>query len=202
MIQSNGRGFLFRSTPQEAGWYPERCDVGAMDFCEKRGLLGPVCVDVGAHCGLYTLLMATNPDVKEVVAIEANEDACRVLAANVNANAYQLSGTKIHAWIAVVGNGQPATFDYCSAKPDPYGGPTIALNSLPMEPDFIKIDVEGFEEQVLSGADKWLRGRSNFYIELHPNVVSDYGFLWDYIDQSAYETTRRGNELFGLRLAS
>ena len=44
-----------------------------------------------------------------------------------------------------------------------------------MKPTFIKIDVEGFEQQVLQGAMKILASKPKLAIELHTEVLELYG---------------------------
>ena len=67
------------------------------------------------------------------------------------------------------------------------------LNSLPHDRDhtLIKIDVEGAEEDVLTGASSWLRPSNYFLIEIHkpeflesvPRLFAAHGFTLDQINQ-------------------
>jgi hypothetical protein len=43
--------------------------------------------------------------------------------------------------------------------------------------DFLKIDVEGYEGQVLAGAEKLLaKHKPTLFLELHPHIVGRFGF--------------------------
>ena len=199
MIQCNDRAFVMRVNPKESGWYPPRCDIGALLWCRQNKMFGSVAVDAGAHNGLYTLSIMGEPEVDEVFTFEANEDQYRFLIHNITENGYQFKDKKVHAFPYVVGDGGKVGFGYDRVESGE-GRTSYRLDDLPKEPDFIKLDVEGHEEAVLKGGAKWFSGRANFYIELHPGMVEDYDFLWDYIDKKAYSLTFRGNELFGIRI--
>jgi FkbM family methyltransferase len=58
-------------------------------------------------------------------------------------------------------------------------------------PDLIKIDVEGFEIDVLAGATDILKSQPAISVEVHPEIMRRYkrksGDIWKYIDRDAYE---------------
>lgn len=57
-------------------------------------------------------------------------------------------------------------------------------------PDLIKIDVEGYEIDVLRGAARTLRHRPALQVEVHPHHIRQFGHrveaLWELVDLSAY----------------
>lgn len=137
-------------------------------------------IDVGANCGIYTILAAiTNPSL-HVVAIEPVPKVCAALVGNIEQN--QL-GTRVTVLNVAAGNAN-GIVDFHEAD-----NPTMAsldvrgyngqagrvikaecrtLDSIVAElnimPDFVKIDVEGFSDVVLDGATELLE-------KFHPRIV-------------------------------
>jgi FkbM family methyltransferase len=135
---------------------------------------GQQILDIGAHFGYFTLLAAHLASPKgEIVAVEAAADTFATLEANVGpfANIKPIRG-------AVCGHEGPLTFFQFPALYSEYNGLDVSMHqnapwfkrfppkAVPVEgitldgllaktklqPSFIKIDVEGAEDQVLSGA--------------------------------------------------
>ena len=67
-----------------------------------------------------------------------------------------------------------------------------------LRPDFIMIDVEGFEVEVLEGASRTLRHRPALLIEVHPHQMGHFDKtveqLWSLIDTSQYELWHQAGE--------
>lgn len=120
-----------------------------------------VVVDAGAHIGTYGIPVSRF--VKKVVAFEPTPKTFDCLAKNVELNA--IKNIEIH------NQGLAAENGFASLEPVPDGlatsqtldvrkqgkVPVVTLDSQVKAADFIKMDVEGMEPQVLKGADALIR---------------------------------------------
>src|SRR5512141_1091170 len=155
------------------------------EFSEGEGDLfrqlvkpGQVIVEVGANIGAHTLLLAQLSGVGgKVLAFEPQRIVFQTLCANLALN----SITNVHCFHAAVG-GTPGhvvvpLLDY--SRDGNFGGlelgshaqgesvPLLTIDSLNLPRcDFLKIDVEGMEQQVLEGAVKTIAMHSPvLYVE-------------------------------------
>lgn len=157
---------------------------------ELRKIRGSVFLDIGANIGMYSLLLRRN--FKEIIAVEANLSIYERLHKKVS------SRRNIHPlWSAISDiDGEVSLYhtDLCDTilskfeyKPlhsssaeaiqegrNPTTVPSLTIDSLLKKfnivlVDVMKIDVEGAEFQVLSGASKSLSGGkiSRMVVELH-----------------------------------
>ena len=142
-------------------------------------------IDVGANCGVYTVLGCTvNPNVR-VVAIEPVPKVCAALARNVNGNNFDSRVTILN--IALGDSNGTVLFHEAedstmgSLAVEGYRGQRgrviqvkcrtldSVVEELNLEPDFVKIDVEGFSHLVLSGGSRVLRKfRPRIVLEANP----------------------------------
>jgi FkbM family methyltransferase len=175
-----GLGFLARQRPLMAD----------EKFLLQVPLSGRVVYDVGCLEGLYTLFFARAVGPRgQVVAFEPNPQNCMAIRGNVALNGFmnvQLLdiglGTGPGAMDLVIPFGFPGqgTVDgelqthylrqagtkRVSVRIDSLDR-VLAANELP-PPDLIKIDVEGFELQVVDGAVGTLRAhKPKLFVELH-----------------------------------
>ncbi len=153
-------GFTFRMcgiAPDDPYWVGvhEEFEPEFQRFCQRLIQPDYVCLDVGANIGIKTLYLARHCPQGQVVAVEAGKAVAECLAANIAANrAY--NAISVHA--AAAGHNGTIRFDEASAWGHvvPTG---VEVEALTLEElvnrrqlqrlDFIKIDVEGFEFQVL-----------------------------------------------------
>lgn len=142
-------------------------------------------IDVGANCGIYTVLACTiNPKIR-VVAIEPVPKVCEALVHNVTQNNLDSSVTVLNVALGD-SNG---TVPFHEAEDSTMGSLAVGgyqgqkgrvmqvkcrtldsiVEELNIEPDFVKIDVEGFEDVVLSGAS-WVlsKFRPRIVMEANP----------------------------------
>ena len=176
------------------GFLPSKTLTAEEEYLSSLDLTGKVVYDVGAFIGLRTLFFATR--AKQVISYEPNSQNRDRLLANLEANP-SISNVKVRP----VGAGQsPATLTLlwddrrpgeCVVESSAVGRALIAqgipvrreamqIVSLDDEmqlgpcPEFIKIDVEGLELDVLRGAGRILRDyRPELFIELHGSTLEN-----------------------------
>jgi FkbM family methyltransferase len=125
---------------------------------------GDCFVDVGANVGTYSLLAAATPEVR-IVAFEPSSIAFRRLQENVALNKCS-PWVEVHreavgaspAWVSITVGRDTVNHVVASGDADASEGVVmVSLDEVLAGPEaervrLIKIDVEGFEEQVLLGA--------------------------------------------------
>jgi FkbM family methyltransferase len=174
------------------GAMSEDYDPEAVEFLRKTIGSGSVCYDVGANLGVYVIQFAkmVGPAGK-VVAFEPNPDALRMLRHHVAIN--HLSNVHI---VAAAAGAAPGTADFYADNWNGMGrmgAPNQSLKgterfTVPVTtvdeqvaqtglvPDFMLIDVEGFEFAVLEGArNTLLKHRPTVVVEMHPSVWASAG---------------------------
>lgn len=119
----------------------------ALHFTKRRR----VAVDVGAHCGLISFYLASQ--FKRIEAFEPVPEHCDCFERNVTAGNVTLHRVALGPTVGMVGM---QTHPENSGKAFVSGAgdvPMIALDDMLLDKvDFLKIDVEGGETQVISGA--------------------------------------------------
>ena len=147
---------------------------------EARGLLG---VDLGANIGYTTLFMCKKMD--RVIAIEPDIKSRRILNRNINYNGFAkktiiyefaISDKNSSETIYINRNRPNLNSLYNTGNQDCYELiiETRTIDSLDIEPNFIKMDIEGYEIEALRGSYKTL-SRSKLcklLIEVHPQYYS------------------------------
>lgn len=159
---------------------------GARFIPERRILLpllrpGMRVVDVGANIGYYLLLFQKGlAGTGEVICIEPSPENLPELKRTIEANAFtnvrllevalgETAGeTKLRAGInSGVTDAQDAAYTVPIRRLDEIVGERV---------DLLKIDVEGYEGQVLAGARTLLeRHRPILFLEFHPAAISGFG---------------------------
>lgn len=140
--------------------YEKRCSI------EK----GKTVVDVGAHVGFFTLKAARTVEERgSVIAIEPEPENANLLRENVNRN--NLSNVEIQEIVAGDEKGKTKLYEAPRSAWHSTVKPTVEYIEVNMNtldniisklkisnPDFVKIDVEGAELEVLKGAENMLNG--------------------------------------------
>lgn len=157
-------------------------------FVEERFLLrrllskGMTVVDVGANIGYYLLLaeQAIGPAGK-VICIEPSSENLPELRRNIDLNAF--ANVSLHAVALGDHEGQTGlqtgiNSGIVDGTSGPYTVPLRRLDQLVTERvDFLKIDVEGYEGQVLAGAESLIAAyKPTLFLELHPHIVGRFGY--------------------------
>ncbi len=195
---SGGRGIAWRINGVEYR-IDARCrqqlspeyDAPIAQFLQSRIAPGSVCFDVGANVGVYVLQMArwSGPD-GTVVAFEPNPETFSLLRRHVEINDLTERVTLVPA---AVGNemGEATLFALDRDGMSRLGAPNVEISNrtvpitVPLVtldgycaqnsvwPDWLFVDVEGFEIKVLEGARETIRERKRamgILVEMHPNV--------------------------------
>ena len=139
--------------------------------------IGGVFLDIGANVGNHALFAAKFLHAARVIVVEPNPEACRYLVANVLMNGFERQIDLSRIGVAL----SDAAAEGCSvrvprrnlggARLSATGGSIIAVRGddllRDVDPDFVKIDVEGMEIKVLAGlSDMIARCRPRLFVEV------------------------------------
>ena len=206
------RAYFVTTDRYSHAWFYPRYANGALHEPNLTRLMfdsfnaDSVFVDVGAHLGYFSIIAALK--AQAVFAIEPQEFLIGRIHANISANHFS-NVTLLHAAV-----GSAPGF----ANIPKIGNPTTRVgqsdNLVPMIrlddyftglhcPTHLKIDTEGFEFHVLSGARKILETRPTLFIEYHRGMER-FGpsgeEMWDLLTAMGYSigvgNHRRGNAGF------
>jgi len=152
---------------------------------EAKGDLG---VDLGANIGYATLSLCRN--MKKVIAIEPDKRCRKLLKRSLIDNNFDKK-TKIYGFAVSNENGEKYIYlakknfnlnslcdiSILKSKKDKFTKSlikTVTIDSLNIDPNFIKMDIEGYEVEALKGAkETLLRAKScKILIEVHPQFYS------------------------------
>ena len=197
---TSGRGFqrtvnqheTFFVHPRYRGLFPPTYEPAVADFLRARVKPGSVCFDVGAHVGVFALSLArwTGPSGR-VVAFEPNPETRAVLWDHIRRNALE-SVVQVRSE-AVSDQPGTATLHVAALEgtnrlgsPNPAAGkdhravtvPVTTLDAFCAEhgvrPDWLLLDIEGFEGHALRGA-RTILARAEVVVELHPALWESAG---------------------------
>lgn len=184
-------GVEYRVDPHHRQRLGRDYDAPVAEFLRARVRPGDVCVDVGANVGVYVLQFAHwSAPTGRVVAFEPNPGARGVLEKHVRFN--RLEG-RVHIVPAAVSDRAGSATLYAAgaegmsrlgepnraiaARVREVNVATVTLDEFcaaeGVEPDWLFIDIEGFEVAALEGARGLIRSRGGalgLVVELHPNV--------------------------------
>jgi FkbM family methyltransferase len=206
-------GVTYRVDPHYRHRLGQNYDASVAAFLREQVKPGALCVDVGANVGVYVLQFAhwSGPS-GQVVAFEPSPAARVVLENHVRMNGLT---KRVRIVPAAVGeaSGEEILYAVEADGMSRLGKPNRALagrvseitvplvtldeycKSQDLKPDWLFMDIEGFEIAALAGAHELIesrRGEMGIIVEMHPNV-------WD----SANSTRERAESLFdelGLRV--
>jgi FkbM family methyltransferase len=160
-----------------------------LDFLVKNIKEGDVVFDVGANVGVHTVLMAKLVGEKgEVVSFEPEAETFNSLKKNISINELDnvitfplaLSDSRSEKNIYFTGNtggfslrDNSGSLKGSGVKLIP-GDELIKEENLPI-PNIVKIDVEGFEYEVIKGLSKTLKDKQCKIVicEVHPNLLPE-----------------------------
>lgn len=180
---------------------------------------GAVCFDVGANVGLHVLQMARRVGpTGRIVAFEPNPAAMKVLRFHVEANGFADRVTFVEAAagastgravLHTQGVDQRARLGSANAglagDLDRVEVPVVSLDNWAgaqgLQPDWLIVDVEGFEEEVIRGAQGLIAGHPSLglVVEMHPDSWGDTGTTRASFSALLARLGRRPVSLTGLR---
>jgi FkbM family methyltransferase len=181
----------FRLSAQSRWFVAEKYEPAVWGRVMREVSAGDHIAEVGASIGLYALAFAGRVGAAgHVTAFEPDPDSTSALEANITVNGWQDRVTVIRAAVGqcsgqvrfASARGQESRIEI---RPEVCDGvitvPMVTLDDAlaGQRIDVIKIDVEGFEQQVLEGARKILteerqRPRA-ILVEVHPFAWADAG---------------------------
>lgn len=144
-------------------------------------------LDIGSNIGQAAILILLSDTVEKIVLVDPNPNALSIAAENVIRNAGPRIASFVCAFASDVSGGSQdfwtvglgaagsmyATHAKTAArKGSHYCVPTITVDEivyrLGLEPDLVKVDVEGAEAKVLHGAAKLAQAQNcRFFVEMH-----------------------------------
>lgn len=131
--------------------YQWRARDAAVSSCDKRR----VCIDIGANVGLWSYDLVKSFD--HVIAFEPVKEFRECFSKNVNSTNYTMHPVALGRTESLIEmNIVQGNTGHSHIDPTSVGKGTIPLKTLDSfnltDVDMIKIDVEGFEEEILAGA--------------------------------------------------
>jgi FkbM family methyltransferase len=153
------------------GWsYQKHKLDAAVQLCKSKGLA----IDIGGHCGLWSKHLVNIFD--DVVAFEPVSAHRECYVKNVKGDNYTLHPVALGK---EEGSVQIHTTEGSSGDSWVKGSgdiPMKLLDSFNLTPDFIKIDTEGFEYNILLGGEQTVRAHKPVIIvEQKPDKGSNFG---------------------------
>lgn len=152
------------------GWtYQKKKLDAALEFCKKR----TQAVDIGGHCGLWSMNLVK--EFKEVFAFEPRPEHRECFNKNVSGNVvlypYGLGSkpmrANIHHTEGSSGDSWVEPGDSVEIK---------TLDGFNLEPDFIKIDTEGFEYFIVQGGENTIKKyKPTMIVEQKPGKAKTFG---------------------------
>jgi FkbM family methyltransferase len=193
-IRPRGRSFELVVTPRyERRYLEQRYEALSADLAVNLLHGRELFVDVGAHCGFFTLLAATaHPDL-EVIALEPVEESRELLSEGVRRNRVE---SRVEARLAAASDRAgvapfhlAAASDNCGFYPRPAAADlgTTEVEAVTLDTllagrrgagrAVVKIDVEGHELAVLAGLGDALRAAEDMrlLVELNPRMQQAAG---------------------------
>lgn len=163
VLTGDGDELLGKSLAETGTWEPWQLEL-------YRRLLSPksVCYDIGANIGTNCLAMEHYAPEGQIIAFEPVPGTFELLTKNLAANGSAikavnlgLSDRRAQALIVVTPSMLANAHEVAEGCVIPEGSDTVSMSVLPLDgwrtengapaPDLIKVDVEGFELEVLNG---------------------------------------------------
>jgi FkbM family methyltransferase len=144
-----------------------KCLLKFLDYCKTQNKKFKNVIDIGAWCGTWAKAM--EPYARKVIAFEPDKIhfECLMKNATINCDPRMEAVGSEEKYISLTED------NFTQAKRIGKSGNTrmVTIDSFDYkEVDLIKIDVEGYELEVLKGAEKTLRNTQYLMIELNNNT--------------------------------
>ena len=184
-------GVTYRIDPRYRDRFGHNYDAPVAAFLRERVKPGALCIDVGANAGVYVLQFAywSGPNGR-VIAFEPNPYACELLQRHIELNNLTERVEVVPAAVSSE-DGTATMFAADSDGMSRLGAPneliadrvkeiTVPVVTLggfceerKLRPDWLFIDIEGFEIAALKGASRLIKESArdlNIVVEMHPNL--------------------------------
>lgn len=166
---------------------------------------GAKILDIGANIGNHLVYFAKFCRNAQIIPFEVNPTAIKMLKFNIELNSIEEKVNIKHLGVALgsyegyvklenealITNNLGAASFSASVNENDFPMKPLDLINLGIEPDFIKIDVEGMEISVLLGAEKTiLNSRPPLYVEVSQNNRSEFKKIlnrWDYTIERTHQ---------------
>lgn len=156
-------------TSATSAWYCGLYEYEEMSFLSHNLNKGDYFVDIGANIGVYSILAASKG--AKVISIEPVVSSFEILRKNIELNNFQDLIKAINIGISNkeeilnFSSNQDTLSHVVTSVDEKKGGIKVNSSSLDktlkgIVPKFIKIDVEGFETNVIEGAEKTLQNKN------------------------------------------
>ncbi len=189
VLLPDGNKLVFRPFAQgEPDVVRDIYEYGHYDFLKINE--DDVVVDVGAHIGVFTLRVARHVVDGKIIGIEPYPSSFKLLKKNVGHNKYKnvitinkaisdkIGKAKLYLSPTIIAH---STVFFRSLNSIEVETTTLdkLLKDLDLKPDFIKIDAEGAELNVLSGANKTLKQNpaiaiAAYHTPLQPHEITRF----------------------------
>ena len=189
-VSADLNGESFRLDPRFRWFLQPHYEAELAEFLRTRVRPGQCCLDIGAHVGVYALQIArwTAPGGR-VIAFEPNPGTAAVLRRHVRMNGLEgrvrveeMALGRLPGSTSLFGASGSGLSRLTAPNPEDPGAPSSIVSVLTvdsycaahdLDPDWILIDVEGFELDVLEGAAETIRRRGralSIVVEMHPTI--------------------------------
>ncbi|MDQ3346339.1 MAG: FkbM family methyltransferase [Acidobacteriota bacterium] len=190
-VRAEINGEAFRLDPRFRGFMQPDYEADLARMLRARMTAGQCCLDIGAHVGIYALQIArwTAPGGR-LIAFEPNPGTAGVLRRHLRMNrldhAVQVEEIALGARAGTSmlfgesGSGLSRLAAPNPEAPAAAGARAVAVSTVDaycrthaLQPDWLLIDVEGFEFDVLAGATETIRARGrslSIVLEIHPTL--------------------------------
>ncbi len=187
-------GERLRIDPAVRHFMPHENEATLFRYLQTTMRPGEVVLDIGAFLGTYAIMAArwTGPSGR-VLAFEPSPSSFEILQRHLQMN--DLGSSRVEAHRAAVGARQERrSLRVFDAEPyrnqiaaDDSGGSSLTVDVVTIDsicagwtrpPDWIRLDVQGLEFDVLQGAREVIRagrGRLKVVAEMHPQQWPEYG---------------------------
>ena len=182
-------GQLIRFPIEYSRYYPEGYEIEKQKFIEAN--CHGMTLDLGAHIGLYTVIMSRLSTV--VVAVEPSPKTRKALTntlfLNNSSNVAIISNAisdKSGTSTIFMTNDDVSNANSLFVAGKPHKVNTVCIDSFGVDFNFIKIDIEGAELLALRGASRVLKKVQAMTIEIHPEILESTGQqkseIWEILD--------------------
>jgi FkbM family methyltransferase len=207
--------YSFRFVPKHYRFYTSDYEQYNVKLVVQHVKKGSTCIDIGAHFGFYSMLLAKYFQCK-VYSFEPTPYTQKVLARNIVLNHLEANVEIVPKAVSFKDdvctfyiqefNGAVSNslidYHHSDEHKTPYKVQVTSVDNFSVDKkiDFIKIDAEGEELQVLKGASKTIKkDKPKMLLALHPPAMKARGdslkMIWDMLKMFEYFAYSESGEI-------